>query len=161
MGNLFGANRACRGLAAITLRDWHFYADSHRSFLCYYFIRYALSFVDPKIKSHRETRDCFFDFKGHRRDLEKSLSSGRICEQHTEELNKVLNPETRESVNEMVSIMKAQHAKSNEMLPAGSLKAATQIGIIAIRPDEFRSVLDHPRRRKEPILRTRTASGRG
>jgi len=148
-GNLFGAHRAARGLAAITLRDWHFYADSHRSFLCYYFIRYALSFVDPEIKSHRETRDCFFDFKGHRRDLEKSLSSGRICEQHSAELSKVLNPETRESVDEMVSIMKAQHAKSNKTLPAGSLKAATQIGIIAIRPDEFRSVLDHfPTRRR-------------
>ncbi|KJC60793.1 hypothetical protein UP10_11175 [Bradyrhizobium sp. LTSPM299] len=147
--NLFGSHQAARGLAAITLRDWHFYADSHRSFLCYYFIRYALSFVAPSIKAHLETRDCFFDFKGHRRDLEKSLSSGRICEQHTEELNAALNPETKESVKKMISIMKAQHAKSNETLPAESLREATRIGIIAIRPDEFRAVLDHfPTRRR-------------
>lgn len=147
--NLFGSHRAARGLAAITLRDWHFYADSHRSFLCYYFIRYALSFVAPSIKAHLETRDCFFDFKGNRRDLEKSLSSGRICEQHTGELNEALNPETKKSVSNMISIMKAQHAKSNEKLPAETLKAATRIGIIAIRPDEFRAVLDHfPTRRR-------------
>lgn len=147
--NLFGSHRAADGFAAITLRDWHFHADSHRSFLCYYFIRYALSFVNPSIKAHVETRDCFFDFKGSKRDLEKSLYSGRICEQHTRELNEALNPETKKSVMEMVSIMKAQHARSTEALPAETLKEVTQIGIIAIRPDEFRAVLDHfPVRRR-------------
>lgn len=147
--NLFGSREPDSGLAAITLRDWHFYADSHRSFLCYYFIRYALNFVDKKLRSHRETRNCFFDFKGRRRDLEQSLSSGRICEQHTEELSHTLNPETQKSVSEMISIMKAQHTKSSETLPAESLKESTPIGIITIRNDEFRAVLKHfPTRRR-------------
>ncbi len=146
--NLFGSRRAAGGFAAITLRDWHLYADFHRSFLCYYFIRYALSFVNPSIKAHVETLDCLFDFKGNKHDLEKSLSSGRICQQHTQELNGALNPETKKSVREMVSIMKAQHATSTQTLPAKTLKKATQIGIIAIRSDEFSAVLEHfPERR--------------
>jgi nucleoside phosphorylase len=149
IANLFGSHQAARGFAAITIRDWHFYADSHRSFLCYYLIRYILSFIAPAIKSHRETRDCFFDFKGRKRDLEISLSSGRVCEQHGGVLAAELNPETKKSVEDMISIMKAQHAKSKEKLPAKTLQGLTQIGIITIREDEFRSVLHHfPARRR-------------
>lgn len=146
--NLFGSHQADRGFAAITIRDWHFYADSHRSFLCYYFIRYALSFVAPAIKSHPETRDCFFDFKGRKRDLELSLSSGRICDEHAEKLATKLNPEIKKSVEDMVEIMKAQHENSNTTLPAKSLKGSTQVGIIAVREDEFAAALEHfPTRR--------------
>jgi hypothetical protein len=78
--NLFGSHEASKGLAVITLHDHQHYADSYRPYLCYYFIRYALSFVCPNLRVHDETRNCFFDRKLRKADLQKSLESGQeIC----------------------------------------------------------------------------------
>ena len=77
--NLFGSHDATNGLAVITLHDHKRYVESTFSYLLYYLIRYALSFVCPMLKSHRQTRGCFFDFKEHKVDLKESLSSGRFC----------------------------------------------------------------------------------
>jgi predicted nucleotide-binding protein len=35
----------------------------------------------PEIKSHEETRDCFFDKKLQKLDIKLSLRSGRVCDQ--------------------------------------------------------------------------------
>jgi hypothetical protein len=42
---IFGSHEAAEGLAIISLHDHQRYADSFRPFLCYYLIRYSLSFV--------------------------------------------------------------------------------------------------------------------
>jgi len=148
--NLFGSCRAKEndGLAVITLRDHQRFADSFRSFLCYYFIRYALSFVCPELKSHKETRDCFFDFKQNKADLDKSLRSGAFCKGCSQALAKKFNPDIRGSITKLIEAMKSQHMNSEETLHAPSLKGFTQIGILAIREDEFAAVLDRfePRR---------------
>jgi nucleoside phosphorylase len=140
--NLFGSHRAEDGLAVITLRDHQRFADSFRSFLCYYFIRYALSFVCPELKAHTQTRDCFFDFKGNKKDLEKSLLSGTFCKPCKQVLAKRFNPEIQDSISKMIEAMKSQHKDSQDTLHASTLKGFTQIGIIAIREDEFSAVLE-------------------
>jgi nucleoside phosphorylase len=156
--NLFGSHLAKEGFAVITLRDHHFYADSHRPFLCYYFIRYALSFIAPSLKSHNETRDCFFDFKVKKHDLEKSMASGSICEACTQELAANLNPEMQAALQKMIGVMKAQHKKSTEELPAKTLQRSTHVGILTIREDEFTAVLD--RFRDEETRHARGRNGR-
>jgi nucleoside phosphorylase len=142
--NLFGSHRAQGdGLAVVTLRDYHRFADSYRSFLCYYFIRYSLSFVCPALKSHQETRDCFFDFKQNKQDLEKSLRSGAFCSSCSRTLAKTFNEEIRKAINQMIIAMKAQHKGSQDSLKAASLKGSTAVGIITMREDEFEAVLHY------------------
>src|SRR5262249_25589342 len=118
--NLFGSHRAAEGIAAITLRGHQNYADSYRPFLCYYLIRYALSFVCPDLKSHQDTRDCFFDFKAAKRDLEKSLNSGNFCSCCRSTLNASFNPDVKAAIEKMIAAMKAQHATSKAAWHAGS-----------------------------------------
>jgi hypothetical protein len=151
--NLFGSHEAANGLAVITLRDHLKCADSFRPFLCYYLIRYALSFVCPELKSHMDTRDCFFDFKLNKKDLDKSLHSGAICGGCKQKLAKAFSTEARDSIASLIAAMRSQHEDSKEILHAESLKGSTQIGIIAVRQDEFDAVLE----RFEP---RRHASGR-
>ena len=140
--NLFGSHDAPNGFAVVTLRDYHNYANFHRSFLCYFFIRYTLSFIEPNLKGHLETRNCFFDFKGDKRDLEKSMKSGAFCPDCAEKLARKFNPDVKEAIDKMIEVMKAQHATSIANLPAESVKGITEIGIITIREDEFEAVIN-------------------
>src|SRR6266496_707153 len=80
LSNIFGSHRAKTGLAVFTLCDQARYTNSRPAFLCYYFIRYALSFLAPSLKSHPDTRTCFFDKKLNKRDLLKSLETGSLCD---------------------------------------------------------------------------------
>jgi hypothetical protein len=77
--NLFGSHQAEHGVAVVTLKDQARYVDLPHKFLCYYFIRYSLSFVDPELKSHKETKSCFFDKKEYKPDLRQSLTTGKLC----------------------------------------------------------------------------------
>ncbi len=56
-GNLFGdrdiePKTPGTGVAVVTLEQWAGYAKSSVHFICYYLIRYALSFVSPAVRSH-------------------------------------------------------------------------------------------------------------
>lgn len=147
--NLFGSHKASEGVAVITLHDHQHYADSYRAYLCYYFIRYALSFACPDLKTHEETRNCFFDRKVRKLDLQQSLESGEFCSRCKQSLAAVFSPEVKEAVQKMITVMKGQHASSRAILDARSLAGQTDIGILTIRDDEFEAVLDHfPSRRR-------------
>ncbi len=80
--NLFGSRQAKEGLAVVTTKDWEaiFAPPPLSVFLTYYFIRYTMSFVCSEIRSHEETRDCFFDKKRRKEDIKLSMRSGRICD---------------------------------------------------------------------------------
>jgi nucleoside phosphorylase/predicted Zn-dependent protease len=153
--NLFGSHRASEGLAVITLRNYHQFADSFRSFLSYYLIRYALSFVCPELKSHQQTRDCFFDFKQSKKDLEKSLRSGAFCKSCRQALVKNFNPEIQHAITKLIEAMQSQHAASKATLHAPGLKGFTQIGVVTIREDEFTAVLDRFENRRHASGRNR------
>jgi nucleoside phosphorylase len=139
--NLFGSHQASNGLAIITLHDHQKYADSYRSYLAYYFIRYALSFACPELKSHKDTRGCFFDFKENKSDLKKSLETGGFCDQHREQLGTCFNDEMQKAIDEMVSVMRSLQASSSADLNASSLKGQIDVGIITIKEEEFDAAL--------------------
>ncbi|MBZ5531326.1 MAG: hypothetical protein LAO20_07840 [Acidobacteriia bacterium] len=147
-GNLFGSHEASDGLAVVTLHDHQRFADSYRSYLSYYFIRYALSFVCPSLKSHSEARGCFFDFKGNKPDLKKSLESGAFCAKCMAILAKSLNAEIKVAIDKMIAAMKSLQANSEADLDATALKGQIDIGIVTVREDEFDHMLDRfPSRR--------------
>jgi nucleoside phosphorylase len=151
LGNLFGSHRAEHGVAVVTLRNWESYTESVRQFLSYYFIRYALSFVDSNLKSHAETRDCFFDRKINKADLQKSLESGRICPEHKEQFKDQFTPEVNEAFQKMVGAMKSLRTDSPDELMASSLRGQIDIGILTMKTEEFRAVLDRFRRRRRVL----------
>jgi nucleoside phosphorylase len=154
-GNLFGSHRAESGFAVITLHDHKRYAESHRPFLCYFLIRYALSFVCPTLKSHKETRGCFFDFKERKDDFKESLDSGNFCEACRKALWEGFNQETNVAIQRMIGTMKTIREHSTEVIPAGTLKGQIDIGIITIRMDEFEAMLD-----RFPFLRIAKSASR-
>jgi nucleoside phosphorylase len=151
LGNLFGSHRAENGVAVVTLRDWVSFTESSRQFLCYYLIRYSLSFLNPALRSHKETRDCFFDRKILKTDIQKSLVSGRLCPEHKEQLASVLTPEVNDAFNRMTQAMKGLRDDSTDELLASSLKNQVDIGIITMKPEEYRAVLDRFSRQREVV----------
>ncbi len=150
--NLFGTHRATKGLAAVTLLDHQRFSDSYRTFLAYYLIRYATSFVCPTLKSHPATMGCFYDFKENKTDLKFSMQSGKLCSDCDQTLNKNSNPEIRQAMEQMIGVMKALQNDSTSEFKAAVLKGQIDIGILTIRTDECDAVMKH-------LPNTRTVAG--
>jgi nucleoside phosphorylase len=101
------------------------------------------------LKSHKETRNCFFDRKLYKHDLQYSLKSGNLCEKCQPIFASASNEEIDTAIQKMVRVMKTVPEKSPESFAAASVKGQIDIGIISIREDEFEAVLDRfPLRRK-------------
>jgi nucleoside phosphorylase len=130
------------------MHDQERFVESSKLYLSYYLIRYALSFVCPLLRNHDDTRGCFFDRKGCKRDIKKSIDSGAFCGECTAVLWQSFNEEIYLGIQGMIEVMKALRADSQDILPATSLKGQVDIGIITIREDEFEAVRDRfPSRR--------------
>lgn len=83
LGNIFGSHQAVEGLAVVTVRDCRQYVKEARRFCSYYLARYALSFVNPLIKSHDDPAraTCYFHKKLYKPDIRASMDSGDICDE--------------------------------------------------------------------------------
>ena len=143
LANLFGSHDARDGTgeAVVTLRDRELYTDSAQLYLCYYFIRYALSFVCPALKNHDDTRSCFFDKKLHKADIKESMDSGGFCQTCRAALWKTFNEEINVAIQCMIEVLKALSAGSQAHLAASSVRGHVDVGIITIREDEFEAML--------------------
>lgn len=148
--NLFGSHEARDGIgeAVITLHDHQSFTESAQLYVCYYLIRYALSFVCPTLKNHNDTRNCFFDRKLYKPDLKLSMDSGGFCPECNAQLWNAFNEEINIAIQKMIGLMKALRADSEESLPAASLRGQIDVGIITIREDEFEAMLDRFRSRR-------------
>lgn len=110
LGNLFGSRQVKEGFAVITTKDWEtvFAPPPLSVFLTYYFIRYTMTFICPEIKSHEETRDCFFDKKLLKTDIKLSMKSGRICDQCRSKFEDAIDGPTYESLLSLVRHLKIE-----------------------------------------------------
>ena len=148
--NLFASHDARDGVgeAVVTLHDHQLFAESAQLYLCYYFVRYAISFVCPDLKNHKDTRSCFFDRKLKKVDLKLSMDSGGLCPKCKAALWQSFNDEINIGIQRMIRLMKSLRADSQESIVASSLRGQVDIGIITIREDEFEAMLDRfPTRR--------------
>lgn len=107
--NLFGIHDAKNGFACFTTYSFdpslrQFLFDMVR-FCRYYLVRYTLSFVNPEIKSHNDTRSCLFDFKNYKPDILKSLSTGKICEECHNQLITRYNEEIQDAVPKLLKVV--------------------------------------------------------
>lgn len=106
--NLFGSAESGEGFAVITTRDWeeHFAPPALSVFLMYYFIRYSLGFIAPAVRSHLETRGCFFDKKMNKLDIKLSMASGVICDECREMFDDAIDGATYEACLTLVEDMR-------------------------------------------------------
>jgi len=145
LGNLFGSHEASDGYAVITMKDLELFSPSRLRYLCYYLIRYTLSFVNPEIKAHDTSRGCVFDKKMNKKDLVISLETGHICQECREQLTQRLSREEYLAIQQMLEVMRD---------PA--LKPMADIAIITLVTEETRAVIKGLAKYGEP----RTTSGR-
>lgn len=105
MLNLFASHEARDGVAVVTIHGTSNIIEQVPVYLAYYLIRYSLNFVAPSLANHDDTRHCFFDRKINKRDILKSLESGRLCDEHLRELKSHLNEETERSILRMIAVL--------------------------------------------------------
>jgi hypothetical protein len=82
--NLFGDNRADKGIAVITsaqVTDDIIPKERMAAYFVYYFARYALSFFSPNQLNHEDSRGCVFDRKVNKIDIIKSMRPRAFCDE--------------------------------------------------------------------------------
>lgn len=130
--NIFGSHEAADGLAIITLHQQAAYTESRLQYLCYYLIRYSLSFIAPEIKSHNvpERKECLFHFKQRKTDLTLSIAAGAICPVCMKKLSQRLNPEDHQAIKGMIEFMRSPAKKRHADVAVITIVTEETIGIV-------------------------------
>jgi NTE family protein len=113
-GRQFGSHRGKRGLAVATLYWSTQYTKEEVRYCCYFMIRYALSFVNPSLKSHdyqmldaagqeaylkNGYHECYFHRKEKKPEIRAAMDAGRICD----DCRRVLNQPPDDGVSKKLS----------------------------------------------------------
>ena len=133
LSNIFGTVRAKEndGLAVFTTHNFdHFVYDRIR-YLRYYFVRYALSFLQPKIKSHNDIKrkECVFHKKINKVEIRDSLNSGQICEICYKELKPKLTNEIKISIESLLQVVSNQYPFAL-IIKGGGVKGLAFVGAL-------------------------------
>ena len=82
-GNLFGSHEGEEGLAVVTASNAEQYVKEIMRYYCYYLARYALTFINPHIRSHEDElrKTCYFHFKRRKQDIRASMDAGNLCDE--------------------------------------------------------------------------------
>ena len=131
LGNLFGNVDATNGLAVFTVVDFSQFVNDIVRFCRYYLVRYALSFLEPSIKSHDDPnrKECVFHKKMNKIELRDSLYSGHICQTCYDQLRPKLNTEISNSISEMLLLVSNQHPFSI-VIKGGGVKGLAFAGAL-------------------------------
>ena len=131
LNNLFGTVSAENGIAVFTVNDFDQFVQDIVRFCKYYFVRYAISFLQPSIKSHDDPlrKKCIFHKKMNKIELKDSLNSGHICESCYDQLRPKLNPEITDSIKKMLLLVSNQHPFSI-VIKGGGVKGLAFAGAL-------------------------------
>lgn len=144
--NLFGSHEAENGIAVVSLFRIEKFVNVEEAFLSYYFMRYALSFVNPKWKSHEETRTCYFDKKINKPDLRLSLlAKNALCDECSKNFKDFFNPEIADAFRKIAQFAAALENGDKEAvakLTGIKIKIPTIVILTAIK-EEFRAITEH------------------
>jgi len=81
--NLFGSNRAEKGLGVMTVfnvPETIIPRDKMVSYFLYYFAKYSLSFIIPSHKNHNDAKKCIYDRKIYKVDILQSMRARAFCD---------------------------------------------------------------------------------
>lgn len=129
--NLFGSHEAEEGFAVVTTYNSAQYVKEEARYCRYYLTRYALSFVNPKIKSHGDEarKSCYFHFKKYRPDIRESMDSGTICDPCTKRLENPEEGANRLSDEERDALLKMRQFVSGDFPHAIVMKGGGVKGL--------------------------------
>jgi predicted acylesterase/phospholipase RssA len=129
--NLFGNVSANDGLAVFTIKDFDQFVNDIVRFCRYYFVRYAISFLQPSIQSHDDPtrKNCIFHKKINKLELRDSLNTGNICPNCRDQLRPMLNPEISDSIEKMLLLVSNQHPYSI-VIKGGGVKGLAFAGAL-------------------------------
>jgi len=136
--NLFGVGSAGNGFAVFTTHDFDQFVQDRVRFCRYYLVRYALSFLEPTLKSHgdNENKNCIFHNKWYKPEIKISLASGHICDNCREKLWPKLTPVIDEAIKQLLLVVSNQHPFSL-ILKGGGVKGLAFAGALQILEEYF------------------------
>jgi predicted acylesterase/phospholipase RssA len=143
--NLFGSHEGAEGLAVVTVQDAGLYVKEINRFYCYYLVRYALSFVNPSIRSHTDPglESCYFHKKIRKAEIRASMDSGCICDRCRLQLeNPPPGAAQRLSVEEIAALDKMRSYVSGQLpfslvMKGGGVKGLAFAGVLSELESHF------------------------
>ena len=107
-------------------------------FCRYYLVRYALSFLEPTLKSHTDikNKDCIFHFKQYKHEIKLSLASGHICDNCRNKLQPRLTNDINDAITKLLLVVSNQHPYSI-ILKGGGVKGLAFAGALLVLEEHF------------------------
>lgn len=136
--NIFGTHSATDGFAVFTTHDFDQFVHDRVRFCRYYLVRYAISFLEPSIKSHtdKESKNCIFHFKQNKEEIKLSLDSGHICDKCRGKLQPKLTLDIDDAISKMLLVVSNQHPYSI-ILKGGGVKGLAFAGALLELENHF------------------------
>jgi len=136
--NLFGTASAKNGFAVFTTHDFDQFVQDRVRFCRYYLVRYALSFLEPTLKSHIDiaNKDCIFHFKQNKNEIKISLDSGHICDNCRNKLQPKLTEDINAAIAKLLLVVSNQHPFSI-ILKGGGVKGLAFAGALLVLEEHF------------------------
>ena len=138
LSNLFGTSSAKEGLAVFTIHNFDQFVNDIIRYARYYFVRYAIAFLQPTLKSHDDPsrKACIFHKKMRKIEIRDSLNSGVICQLCRDILAPMLNPEISEAIDKMLLVVSNQHPYSI-IIKGGGVKGLAFAGALLELENHF------------------------
>lgn len=136
--NIFGTVSTDRQFAIFTTYDFDQFVQDSVRFCRYYLVRYALSFLEPTLKSHNnfDNKDCIFHFKQNKNEIKISLASGHICDNCRDKLQPKLTNDINEAITKLLLVVSNQHPYSI-ILKGGGVKGLAFAGALLVLEEHF------------------------
>jgi predicted acylesterase/phospholipase RssA len=136
--NIFGTFSAANGFAVFTTNDFDQFVQDKVRFCRYYLVRYAISFLEPSLKSHTnlESKNCIFHFKQNKHEIKISLDSGHICDNCRNILQPKLTNDIDEAITKMLLVVSNQHPFAI-ILKGGGVKGLAFAGALLELEEHF------------------------
>lgn len=136
--NIFGTVSTNREFAVFTTHDFDQFVQDRVRFCRYYLVRYALSFLEPTLKSHTDikNKDCIFHFKQYKHEIKLSLASGHICDNCRNKLQPRLTNDINDAITKLLLVVSNQHPYSI-ILKGGGVKGLAFAGALLVLEEHF------------------------
>jgi len=101
--NVFSLNADSN--AVITVDDHDRYFPNMKSYLLYFIIRQTISILNPELRTHLETPECYLHAKINKNDIKISAKVGKLCSSCHEKLSTKCNPKTLVAIEKMMQLV--------------------------------------------------------
>ena len=102
--NLFGSRSTDpHGMAVITVKHFQQYVASRKSYLAFFLVRFAISFIAPGRYSHLDEQSCIFHKRIDRTELVTALYRGAVCDGCRKAFAEKMNASASQAIARMLA----------------------------------------------------------